>query len=68
MGFMITLVQALSCTLAIFSPFCTLLAPVPSKAANYKTQNTEPVAFLFPYNTCAEKETRTAPFQQHQNP
>lgn len=63
MGFMMTLLSSsMSCTLAIFSSFCTLLAPVPSKAANYKTQYTEPVAFLFPYNICAEKETRTAPF------
>lgn len=37
MGFIMTLLSSsMSCTLAIFSPLCTLLAPVPSKAANYK--------------------------------
>lgn len=69
MGFMMTLLSSsMSCTLAISSPFCTLLAPVPSKAANYKTQYTEPVAFLFPYNICAEKKREQPHSQQHQNP
>lgn len=68
MGFMMTLVSwIMSCALAIFSPFCTLLAPAPSKAANYKTQHTELVAFLVPYNTCSKKREQPRS-QQHQNP